>query len=270
MDDLSGKSCGRNSEAGDEIVKVSIITAVFNGERYIESCIQSVLNQNYSNIEHIIIDGASKDNTVSILKKYDAQLARWISEPDKGIYDAINKGIQLASGDVIGILNSDDFFAHPNVIHCIVDTLLQKKVDCVFGELVYINPEDENRVVRYYTANKFKPKDFRQGNMPPHPTFYARKEVFDNVGLFNPSYIICADFEWMIRVLYKGKASYAYIPEVLIKMRTGGVSTRGWKSTLMVNSEMLRACRENSVPTSLLRIYSKYFSKIWQLFRRPK
>lgn len=250
-------------------MKVSLITVVYNGEAFIESAIQSVLAQDYPNIEYIIIDGASKDGTMGIVERYRDRIAVVVSEKDKGIYDAMNKGVARATGDIIGILNADDFYATNDVISTVVRTFDAKKVDSVFGDLVYVNPDNLEKVVRYYCPKHFKLSDFEKGDMPPHPTFYVRRELYAQFGQFRTDYKICADFEIMVRMLYKGKATYAYIPKVMVKMRTGGVSTDGIKSKVTLNKEIKRACDENGIPTSMAKIYSKYLGKVWQLVKRP-
>lgn len=251
-------------------MKVSLITVVYNGEAFIESAIQSVLAQDYPNIEYIIIDGASKDRTLEIVEKYRDQISVIVSEKDKGIYDAMNKGVSRATGDIIGILNADDFYAESDVISTVVRTFQEQQVDTVFGDLVYVNPDNLEKVVRYYCPKSFKIKDFEKGDMPPHPTFYVKRELYDQFGHFRTDYKICADFEIMVRMLYKGNATWSYIPKVMVKMRTGGVSTDGFKSKIALNKEIKRACDENGIQTSMTKIYSKYFKKVLQLVKRPE
>lgn len=250
-------------------MKVSIITVVYNGEAFIESAIQSVLAQDYPHIEYIIIDGASKDGTMAIVERYRDRIAVVVSEKDKGIYDAMNKGVARATGDIIGILNADDFYASNDIISTVVRTFEERKVDSVFGDLIYVNPDNLEKVVRYYCPKNFKIKDFEKGDMPPHPTFYVKRELYTRFGHFRTDFKICADFEIMVRMLYKGQSTYAYIPKVMVKMRTGGVSTDGIKSKVTLNKEIKRACDENGIPTSMAKIYSKYFGKVWQLVKRP-
>lgn len=250
-------------------MKVSLITVVYNGEAFIESAIQSVLAQDYPDIEYIIVDGASKDGTMTIVEKYRDRIATVISEPDKGIYDAMNKGVRAATGDVIGILNADDFYAANDVISDVVKLMKEKQVDTIFGDLVYVQPENLEKVVRFYSAKNFKIKDFEKGDMPPHPTFFVKRALYDQFGLFKTDYKIAADFEIMVRMLYKGGASWAYLHKVMTKMRVGGVSTAGLKSKVDLNREIKRACDENGLKTSMAKIYSKYFSKVMQLVKRP-
>lgn len=253
-------------------MKVSLITVTYNAAEFIQDCIESVIMQDYSDIEYIIIDGGSNDGTVEIIQKYEAHLAYWVSEPDKGIYDAMNKGLRQAHGDIIGLLNADDMYTHTEVVSRIIQEFKEKRVDSVFGDLVITKREDTSRIIRFYPGKNFKPKQFASGNMPPHPTFYVKKSLYEQYGDFDTSYKICADFDLMVRFLYKKEASYSYIPEVLITMRSGGNSSRSLgvlRTTFALNREMLEACRKYEIKTNLLFIYTKYFQKIFQLIRRP-
>lgn len=246
---------------------ISIITATYNSAATIADCLTSVSSQTWP-CEHIIIDGASKDNTVEIVRGVSAS-ARIFSEPDDGIYDAMNKGIRLATGDIVGILNSDDFYAGPHVLEKVANRFRQSGVDVLFADLVYVRPDNLDRVVRYYSGIGFTPEKFAWGWMPPHPTFFVRRELYERYGLFHTDYQIAADYELTARFLARHKVRYAYLPEVIVKMRAGGVSTRGLRSTWILNREILRACAENGINTNFLKIYSKYFRKIMQLFMRP-
>lgn len=205
-------------------MKVSIITAVYNGVRTIEDCIKSVAGQTYSNIEHIIIDGGSTNGTLDIIKKYSDRIACWISEPDNGIYDVMNKGIRVAAGDVVGILNSDYVYANDSVIETVVKTFSENKTDSCYGDLVYVNRNDIDKIVRHWKACDFYKERFRKGWMPPHPTFFVKKEVYEKYGYLNLDFPLAADYEIMLRFLYKYEVSTTYIPKVLVKMRAGGTS----------------------------------------------
>ena len=251
-------------------MKVSIITVALNNAEYIESCIQSVINQDYENIEYIVIDGGSTDGTIEIIKRYEDKINLWISEPDKGIYDAMNKGIKLATGEIIGMLNSDDFYANDDVISTVVKEFQDKNVDSVFADLVFVKRDDPLRIIRYYKSSNFSPKKFAYGWMPAHTTFFARREVYEKYGAFKLNYKIAADYELLLRFLGKYRISYSYIPKVFIKMRTGGASTKNFKSNWILNKEIIRACAENGIKTNYLKVYSKYFLKIIELFNRPK
>jgi len=251
-------------------VKISIITVVLNNAECIEECIKSVLDQTYKNIEYIVVDGGSTDGTVEIIKKYENKIAKWISEPDRGIYDAMNKGIKLATGEIVGMLNSDDFYASNDVISTVVKEFQKKNVDSVFADLVFVKRDDINKIVRYYKSSNFSPKKFGYGWMPAHPTFFAKREVYEKYGVFKLKYKIAADYELLLRFLGKYHISYSYIPKVFIKMRTGGQSTKNFKSNWILNKEIISACAENGIKTNYLKVYSKYFVKILELFGRPK
>lgn len=246
---------------------ITIITAVYNGSATISDCLESVNAQTVS-AEHIIIDGASTDNTLDIVRRI-SPAARIVSEPDNGIYDAMNKGIQLATGDIVGILNSDDFYAEPMVLEKVIALFKESGADALFADLVYVRPDNLNQTVRYYSGADFTPDKFARGWMPPHPTFFVKRELYDRYGLFCTDYKIAADYELTARFLARHKVSYAYLPEVIVHMRTGGVSTRSLRSNWILNREILRACAENGINTNIWKIYSKYFIKIMQLFKRP-
>lgn len=251
-------------------MKISIITVAYNAEATIEETIQSVAAQDYPDIEYLIIDGASKDRTLEICGKYKDSISKLVSEPDKGIYDAMNKGLALATGDFIGILNADDLYADPGVISAVVAKLKETQVDSLYGDLVMVDPVNLDKVVRYYSAKSFQLKRFEKGDMPPHPTFFVKRSAYESHGNFKTHYKICADYDLMLRFLYIQKISYTYLPMTMIRMRTGGVSSVGIKSTLMINREIKTSLSENGIPTSMLKIYSKYFTKIFQLIRKPK
>ena len=254
-------------------MKISIITVVYNNEETIQDVMNSVLLQEYDDLEYIIIDGASTDGTVEIikdiLKRYPERNVKFISEKDNGIYDAMNKGIRNSTGDVIGILNSDDFYVNNNVISIVINKFITKKVESVFADLVYVRTDNLDKIVRYYSSAIFHPGKMAYGWMPAHPTFFVKREVYEQYGLYKTDYKIAADYELIARFLVKNKVSYSYIPEVLVKMRTGGASTRNLKSNWILNKEILRACAENDIKTNIFRIYSKYFAKVFQLFRNP-
>lgn len=250
-------------------MKVSLITVVYNGESYIETCLKSIASQDYKDIEYIIMDGGSRDSTLEIIDRYRDYVTVMVSEPDKGLYDAMNKGISRATGDIVGILNSDDFYAHPGIISRVVQEFRDKQVDTVFGDLVFVSPENLKKVVRYYSPKHFRVSWFEKGDMPPHPTFFVKRELYEKYGTFDTQYKIVSDFELMLRFLHKHHSTWSYIPEVLVHMRTGGISTRGISSKIKLNAEMRAACAAHDVKTSMAKIYSKYFTKILQLVTRP-
>lgn len=251
-------------------MKASIITVVLNSKSYIEDCINSVLNQTYKNIEYIVIDGGSTDGTVEIIRKHEKYISTWISEPDLGIYDAMNKGVRMASGDVIGILNSDDLYAARDVVAHVMDEFESKNVDSTFADLVYVKRDNPDAIVRYYRSSNFHPKKFAYGWMPAHPTFFVKRICYERCGMFKTDYKIAADYELLVRYLSKHNISFSYIPRVIIKMRAGGVSTKSIKSNWILNNEIIRACRENGIETNILKVYSKYFVKWFQLLNRPQ
>jgi glycosyltransferase involved in cell wall biosynthesis len=246
------------------MTKVSIVTVVYNNSQTIRCAIESILAQDYPNIEYIIIDGASTDGTIEIVKSYGDRITKFISEPDRGIYDAMNKGISLASGDIIGILNSDDFYASTDIISTVVNTMDKLQVDSVFGDLVYVKPDNLTKIVRYYPSDKFHPELFAYGWEPPHPTFFVKRTAYQKYGLFKTSYKIGADFDLMSRFLYKSNISHAYIPKVMVYMRTGGTSTKNLNAIWINIQEVVRACRENGIKTNAVKVSLKYLTKVFQ------
>lgn len=248
-------------------MKFSIITVCYNSEKYIKTCIDSVLSQEYKDIEYIIVDGNSKDKTVDIIKSYGNAITKWISEPDKGLYDAMNKGLAMATGEVIGFISSDDVIAHSQVISTIASLIEEKKVDAVFADVVHTKEEDLDKVIRLHHARNHKISHFEWGMMPAHLSFYAKKSLYDKYGNFDTQFRICADYDLLMRFLYIHKASHYYHPEVWVKMRTGGISNQGLKSIININKEIMIACKKNKVPTNWVKIYSKYFTKVFQLIK---
>lgn len=249
-------------------MKISIITITYNSSETIHNTLTSVASQEYPNIEHIIVDGASKDNTLEKVSKFP-HVAKVISEPDKGIYDAMNKGIKAATGDVIGILNSDDFFSTNQIIQKVVDGF-EQGVDCIIGDVAFVNPDDLNKIVRYYSAAKWHPAKFQKGYMPPHPSFYLRKEFYEKLGLYQIDYKIAADYELLVRMLHKHKLRYKYLPLQIVTMRTGGVSTQNIKSRYILNKEIVRACAENDISTNMVYLSFKYANKLFEYFQPQK
>jgi glycosyltransferase involved in cell wall biosynthesis len=246
-------------------MKITIITVVWNNEATIKDAIHSVLNQTYEDIEYIVIDGASTDGTLEVVRSFGDKIAKLISEPDTGLYDAMNKGMSLATGDVIGLLNSDDFYIDNNVISRVMQTFEEKKVESIFADLVYVKPGNLDKIVRYYHSGKFDPSKFAYGLMPAHPTFFAKKEVYSKFGVFRTDLKIAADFDILVRFLYTYSVSYHYMQEVLVKMRVGGVST-SFSSLWTNNIEILRVCHDNDLHTNILKILSRYPNKFFGLF----
>ncbi|HAF28011.1 MAG TPA: glycosyl transferase [Bacteroidales bacterium] len=246
-------------------MKISIITVCYNSEYTIQNTINSVLNQSYSDIEYIIVDGNSTDNTKSIITSYANKISCFISEPDHGIYHAMNKGIRMATGDIVGMLNADDFFTNQEVVQRIVKEFENKDIDAVYGDVQFVNPENINRIVRYYSSSKFKPNKFKYGFMPAHPSFYVKKDLFEKLGYYKEDYLIASDYELLIRFLFKGNLLYKYIERPLVTMRSGGISNKSLKNRFILNKEIMRACKENGIKTNYINIYSKYFRKINEL-----
>lgn len=241
---------------------VSIITVVKNSEQTIENAILSVNSQRYPNIEHIVIDGASTDNTFNIVLKYKNYLSTFISEKDSGIYDAMNKGIARAKGSIIGFLNADDVYSDNNVISDVVTLMEENGSDAVFGDLIYVKPQKPHKIVRYYDSSSFNKRSLAIGTMPAHPTIFLKKKIYEKFGSFKTNYRIAADFEFVARVFSHASLSYSYLPRVMVKMNTGGVSTKSLRSNLILNREILLACRQNGIKTNLLKILLKYPAKI--------
>ncbi len=249
-------------------MKVSIITVSLNSCETIEDSIQSVLNQKYKNIEYIIIDGGSSDGTVEIIKKFQDKIAKWVSEYDKGIYHALNKGIGLATGDIIGFLHADDVYAHNLVIDLIVSRMMNYDTESCYGDLLYVHKKDINKTIRYWKSCPYHEGLFKKGWMPPHPTFFVRRKIYDRYGYFNTEFKIAADYELMLRFLEKNKISTCYLPGVLIKMRTGGESNRSLKNLIIKSSEDYRAWNVNKLNGGFYTIALKNLSKISQFFKR--
>ncbi|HLG04422.1 MAG TPA: glycosyltransferase family 2 protein, partial [Bacteroidia bacterium] len=224
-------------------VKISVITACYNSADTIEDTLLSVTGQDYQGIEYIIIDGVSKDNTLQIADKYKARIAKIISEKDGGIYFALNKGIALASGEIIAFLHGDDVYAHPTVLSRVLQTFMETGADAVYGDLQYVDREDTSRVIRHWRSGKFYPGIFRKGWMPPHPAFFLRRKCYEKFGMFDTSFRFSADYELMLRMLERHQVKIAYLPEVLVKMRVGGTSNVSLNNRLKANREDRRAWR---------------------------
>lgn len=225
---------------------ISLITVVYNGVATIEHAIRSVIEQNYDNIEYIVIDGGSTDGTVDILRHYDVHLDYWRSEPDDGIYDAMNKGIALASGDVVGFLNADDLFANETVLEQVAAAFRDATLDACFADMVYVS-RDNRKVRRYWKSRPFSPGDFAAGWCPAHPTFYVRKSVLDRYGSFDKSFKLAADVELMMRLLERNRIRTAYFPRVWVRMRVGGQTNQSWKNILVQNKEIMLALEKNGL-----------------------
>jgi glycosyltransferase len=229
-------------------MKVTLITVTYNSERYLSHCIESVRLQDYPNIEYIVVDGSSTDKTLSIIREHGAIVDKWISEKDSGMYDAINKGLKLATGDIIGILNSDDILATETTISTIVQCFKEKNIDSLYGDLVYVDGEDLSKVYRYWKGSAYNRRSFEWGWMPAHPTFYVRREVVEQLGGYETHFFSAADFEFMTRYLYKYRISSHYLRELIVKMRNGGMSNASIQKRLRANRRDYLALKRNGVP----------------------
>lgn len=245
-------------------MRISIITVVFNGRKTIEKCLDSVREQECPfPVEHVIVDGGSDDGTLECIKRKNC-VSTIISEPDEGIYDAMNKGIRAAGGDVVGILNADDFYASSHVLRHVVQLLDEKGLDSCYGDLVYVDADEVTKVKRYWRSGDYQPRKFYWGWMPPHPTFFVRREVYLKYGLFNLSFGTAADYELMLRFLLKHRISCGYIPEILVKMRSGGTSNASLKTRLIANWNDRLAWKVNDLKPYPWTLYLKPLSKVTQ------
>ena len=248
-------------------MKISIVTAAFNSAATLEDTMKSVLAQTYTEIEYIIVDGASHDGTLDIIHRYEQLFngrMKWISENDRGIYDAMNKGIQMATGDVIGILNSDDYFTSNDVIKRMVDAFDVASLDAVYGDIHFIRDGQPDKCIRYYSSKPFRPLWLRFGFMPAHPSFYCRRKVYQKAGGYKTDYKIGSDYEMMVRLFMKYHIKAKYLPMDFVTMRTGGVSTRNVRSSLQLIQDDVRGCRENGIYTNPLMISMKFLYKLFE------
>lgn len=246
-------------------MKISIITVTYNSGKTLRDTIASVLNQTHPDIEYIVIDGASTDNTLEILAEYAGRIARVVSEPDRGIYDAMNKGIGLATGEIVGLLNSDDFFSDATVVETIARHFEEPAVDAVYGDVLFVEAGDIRQPVRYYSSKLFSPAFFKFGLMPAHPSFYVKREHYEKLGRYSLDYKIAADFDLLVRFLYKNRLRTSYIPLPLITMRMGGASTENWAARMLINKEAVKACRKYGIYTNIPMVMIKYGWKAWEL-----
>ncbi len=244
-------------------MKVSIITTCYNACDTIADAIRSVNEQSYNNIEHIIVDGASTDGTIDIIERSSSCARKIVSEPDKGIYDALNKGIDIATGTIIGILHADDIFYNERIIESIVDAFANG-IDAIYGDLQYIKKDAYGIVVRHWKAGTYVVRKWRWGWMPPHPTFFCKKECFDTFGKYDLTFWGSADYELMLRFMYKHNIAVSYLPQVMTKMRVGGQSNMSFKNRLRANQEDRRAWRVNHLRGGFFASLCKPLRKIWQ------
>ncbi|MEZ6096161.1 MAG: glycosyltransferase family 2 protein [Pirellulaceae bacterium] len=249
--------------------KISIVTAVYNRATTIESAIQSVLAQSWTNIEYIVIDGMSNDGTDKVIAKYKDQISQSVREPDDGIYDALNKGIAMASGEVVGFLHADDLLANSNVIEQIATTFVDEQCDAVYGSLLYVDFENADKIVRYWNSGRYRLSRFYRGWMPPHPTCYIRKSCYDRYGSYNRTMSIAADYELLVRMMVKHRIQVSYLPEILVKMRVGGKSNASMRNRLIANREDAEAWRVNDLRAPWGLRFMKPARKLLQYLSRP-
>ncbi len=248
-------------------MKISIITATYNSEKTLRDTIESVQRQDYADIEHILVDGASTDSTVDIIRAYasvSSHTMKWVSEKDGGIYDAMNKGIAMATGDVVGILNSDDYFTADDIISRMVSSFSEPDLDAVYGDIHFIHDGEPDKITRYYSSRWFSPFWVRFGFMPAHPSLYVRRRVYETVGRYKLDYKIGADFEMTVRMFKVHRIKAKYLGMDFVTMRTGGASTNGIHSHRLLLKEDVRACRENGVYSNQFLIALKYLYKIFE------
>ncbi len=248
-------------------MKLSVITVCYNSAETIARTLRSVREQTHGNVEHIIVDGGSKDYTLEVVAAEGAHVAKLVSERDKGIYDAMNKGIQLATGNVVVFLNADDLYKDAGVLARVTAVMQAEQLDALYGDVEFFRPEQQDVVVRRYNSGRFSPARLGWGWMPAHPALFVRKALFDRYGLFRTDYRIAGDFEFIARVFKHTDLRHRHLPESLVRMQLGGVSTSGWRATLLLNQEMMRACRANSIPTNWLKLVSRYPLKVLELVR---
>jgi glycosyltransferase involved in cell wall biosynthesis len=249
-------------------LKISIITVTYNSQDTLEETILSVLNQDYPEIEYIIVDGMSTDGTADIIRKYRERIGKFVSEKDNGLYDAMNKGINMATGEVIGFLHSDDFYANHQVISRYAQLFDREKCDAVYSDLYYVSRNDTSKVIRKWKSGTFTPGAFLNGWMPPHPTFFARKKIFDLYGGFDPALKSAADYELMLRFIEKNGIRISYLPEFTVKMRVGGKSNVSLKNRVNANREDRLAWKMNGLKPRFYTLYLKPFRKIFQYLIR--
>lgn len=248
-------------------MKISIITVVYNNEKTMLDAMESVFSQRYKNIEYVIIDGKSTDNTVSLINNYREKIGYFVSEKDNGLYDAMNKGIQAATGDIIGILNSDDLYQDADVISDVMEQFIKdEELDVVYGDLVYVKSEDTNSVVRNWKSKPYGDRFFENGNVPPHPSLFVRSRVYKKVGLFDLEFRLAADYELMLRMLKKFNFKILYINRLIVKMRLGGATNQSFSNIVKQNKEILRAWRNNELHAPYYLMPLRVFKRLSQFF----
>ena len=248
-------------------MRISVVTAVWNGAATIEDCLRSVASQTHPDVEHVIVDGASKDGTPDLVRAFPGRKGPFVSEPDKGLYDALNKGFRMATGEAIGV-GADDAYEKPDALAAVAETLQRTGADSCYGDLLYVRRDDPSRVVRTWRSGEYRPGAFRRGWMPPHPTFFARRGVYEKHGTFDTAFRIAADYELMLRLFERHHISTAYLPKVLVRMRLGGMSNAGVRQLIRKSSEDRRAWAKNGLPGGWGTILLKNVSKLPQFLGR--
>ena len=250
------------------LMKISVITATYNSAHTLRDTMESVLRQGYTDYEYIVVDGASKDATVDIIREYEPRFGgrmRWVSEPDKGIYDAMNKGLAMATGDAVGLLNSDDFYTSDDILKTVARELSAPDApDAIYGDVHYVNDEDLTKQVRYYSSKRFTRKRMRMGYMPAHPSLYFRRECYEKYGTFDTSYRVAADFENLLRLIYVNNIRMRYIEKDFVTMRMGGASSSGLQSYKRIMKDHFRAFRKNNVPLNYVLYFWRYVEKLFE------
>jgi len=246
-------------------MKISVITVCLNNAQTIERTLLSVAGQNWSEVEHIVIDGASTDGTKEIIEGHRTRLAYFASKPDKGIYDAMNKGLAVATGDIIGFLNADDYYASDDLLSMVASQMRDCNLEALMGDVTFFHKQNPACTVRYFSSDQFRPDRLAWGWMPAHPALFLRKEVYGRVGLFKTDYRIAGDFEFIVRAFHGKPLRYGHSPNVFVRMQLGGISTSGWRAKVILNREMLRACHENGLQSNILMLLSRYPKKLLEL-----
>ncbi|MBR4136777.1 MAG: glycosyltransferase [Bacteroidales bacterium] len=252
-------------------MKISLITATYNSAETLRDTMQGVLNQTFKDVDYIIVDGGSKDTTMDIVKEFEPKFEgrlRWVSEKDKGIYDAMNKGVKMAQGNIVGILNSDDFFASDHVLEKVNDAFTENPaIDGIYADVRYVDWNDTSKKVRMFSGKDFKREKLCWGKMPPHPSFYVKRECYDKFGLYSLDYPICADYDMFVKMIWEGNINTLYINDVFVNMRSGGTSSNGIKVHKKIMKERMLCVREHKMPSNFFMQISRYIEKIFSFWK---
>lgn len=252
-------------------MKISLITATYNSAETLRDTMQSVLNQTFKDVDYIIVDGGSKDTTMDIVKEFEPKFEgrlRWVSEKDKGIYDAMNKGVKMAQGNIVGILNSDDFFASDHVLEKVNDAFTENPaIDGIYADVRYVDWNNTSKKVRMFSGKDFKREKLCWGKMPPHPSFYVKRECYDKFGLYSLDYPICADYDMFVKMIWEGNINTLYINDVFVNMRSGGTSSNGIKVHKKIMKERMLCVREHKMPSNFFMQISRYIEKIFSFWK---